>query len=192
MNEDCPPESFPPAPPAMDSDSDPAKQAYRILVANEQASLAIDEARLAVAARCILADSEYPAAMVSIAVVDDPTIRALNVQYLQHDYPTDVLSFVLEESPRRVEGELVVSADTATREAQEAGWSPLDELLLYVIHGTLHLVGYDDHEPADQVEMYRAEGHYLQKLGVGLPTDQSRWHASVVGETQTLEKESQP
>ena len=176
----------------MDSDSDPAKQAYRILVANEQATLAIEESRLIAAARSILADSEYPTAMVSIAVVDDPTIHALNVQYLQHDYPTDVLSFVLEESTERVEGELVVSADTAVRESQEAGWSPLEELLLYVIHGTLHLVGYDDHEPTDQVEMYVAEAHYLQELGVALPTDQSRWRASVAEETQTFGKESQP
>jgi probable rRNA maturation factor len=176
----------------MDSDSDSANQAYQILVANEQATLAIDESRLIAAARCILADSEYPTAMVSIAVVDDPTIHALNIQYLQHDYPTDVLSFVLEESPQRVEGELVVSADTAMREAREAGWSPLEELLLYVIHGTLHLVGYDDHEPTDQVDIYVAEAHYLQELGVALPTDESRWGAAVAEESQTPGEESQP
>jgi len=169
----------------MDGDSDPAMQAYRILVANEQATLAIDEARLIAAARSILADSEYPAGVVSIAVVDDPTIHALNVQYLQHDYPTDVLSFVLEEAQQCVEGELVVSADTAVREASEAGWSPLDELLLYVIHGTLHLIGYDDHEPSDQVEMYRAEAYYLQKLGVQIAADQTRWLAGVGKESQS-------
>ncbi len=169
----------------MDSESDPGRQTYKVLVANEQASLAIDEARLAAAARSILAHSEYPAATVSIAVVDDSTIHALNVQYLRHDYPTDVLSFVLEKSPERLEGELVVSADTAVREAQEAGWSPLDELLLYVIHGTLHLVGYDDHEQSDQVEMYMAEAHYLKKLGVAFPTDHSRW-------SNALGEESQP
>ncbi|MDZ4659059.1 MAG: rRNA maturation RNase YbeY [Bythopirellula sp.] len=185
MNENCPPDSFPPATPAMDGDSDPAMQAYRILVANEQATLAIDEARLIAAARSILADSEYPAGVVSIAVVDDPTIHALNVQYLQHDYPTDVLSFVLEEAQQCVEGELVVSADTAVREASEAGWSPLDELLLYVIHGTLHLIGYDDHEPSDQVEMYRAEAYYLQKLGVQIAADQTRWLAGVGKESQS-------
>ena len=188
MNENCPADSFPPPPPHADShsaknqpaknQSAPVKQAYRVLVANEQASLAIDEARLIAAARTILAESEYPSATVSIAVVDDPTIHALNVQYLKHDYPTDVLSFVLEESPECVEGELVVSTDTAIREAPEAGWTASDELLLYVIHGTLHLVGYDDHEPADQVEMYAAEAHYLQRMGLALPSDASRWPAT--------------
>ncbi len=160
---------------AMPNESDPAKQAYRILVANEQATLAIDEARLMAAVEVILTDTDYSQALVSIAVVDDPTIHALNRQYLEHDYPTDVLSFVLEESSRSVEGELIVSTDTAVREAQEAGWSPLDELLLYVIHGTLHLVGYDDHDPADQREMYAAEARYLKQLGIALPTDRARW-----------------
>ena len=183
MNENCPADSFPPSPPHADSHSAknqpaPVKQAYRVLVANEQASLAIDEERLIAAARTILAESEYPSATVSIAVVDDPTIHALNVQYLKHDYPTDVLSFVLEASPECVEGELVVSTDTAIREAPEAGWTASDELLLYVIHGTLHLVGYDDHEPADQVEMYAAEAHYLQRMGLALPNDDFRWPAT--------------
>jgi probable rRNA maturation factor len=185
MNENCPADSFPPPLPHADSNgaknqpaknqSAPDKQAYRVLVANEQASLAIDQVRLTAAARMILAESDYPSATVSIAVVDDPTMHALNVQYLKHDYPTDVLSFVLEESPECVEGELVVSTDTAIREAPEAGWTASDELLLYVIHGTLHLIGYDDHEPADQVEMYTAEAHYLQRMGLALPNDASRW-----------------
>ncbi len=177
MNENCPADSFPPS--SSPADSEPVCQAYRVLVANEHATLAIDEARLAAAARMILTESEYPAAIVSIAVVDDPTIHALNVQYLKHDYPTDVLSFVLEDSPQCLEGELVVSADTAVREAADALWSPLDELLLYVIHGTLHLVGYLDHEPADQAEMYAAEAHYLQKMGVMLPTENLRWQDSM-------------
>jgi probable rRNA maturation factor len=180
MNSNCPGDSFPPPPPLADNGSAPNQQALpileaNILVANEQATLAIDEPRLIAAVHAILAGTEFTSAYVSIAVVDDPTIHALNVQYLQHDYPTDVLSFVLEQTENRIEGELVVSADTASREAADAGWSPHDELLLYVIHGTLHLVGYDDHAPADQSEMVAAEAHYLQALGITLPTDRSRW-----------------
>ena len=120
---------------------------------------------------------------VRVEEVDDPTIHALNVQYLQHDYPTDVLSFVLEQTDNRVEGELIVSADTASREAAEAGWSPHDELLLYVIHGTLHLVGYDDHQPTDQAEMVAAEARYLQALGISLPTDRTRWTSTATDHT---------
>jgi probable rRNA maturation factor len=178
MNENCPADSFPSSESPADGTSDPDKQAYRILVADEQAALAIDEAKLTAAVHAILAESEFSSAYVSIAVVDDPTIHALNVKYLEHDYPTDVLSFVLEKSADRVEGELVVSTDTAIRSALEAGWSPLDELLLYVIHGTLHLVDYDDHDPHDKSEMYASEAHFLERMGVALPTDRSRWNNS--------------
>lgn len=153
---------------------------YRVLVANEQATLAVDEKRLANVAQMVLADSNHLAADVSIAVVDDPTIHALNVQFLKHDYPTDVLSFVLEDLPHKLEGELVVSADTAIREAAEARWSPLDELLLYVIHGALHLVGYLDKTPADKKAMYAAELRYLERAGIVVPLGNSRW-SSVLG-----------
>jgi probable rRNA maturation factor len=183
MNPNCPGDSFPPPLPTSDNHAEPdqqpfSNQAVNVLVANEQATLTLHEPRLIAAVQAILADSDFSSAYVSIAVVDDPTIHALNVQYLQHDYPTDVLSFVLEQTDERVEGELIVSADTALREAADAGWSPHDELLLYVIHGTLHLVGYDDHAPADRVEMYAAEAHYLQRLGIALPTDRARWAAT--------------
>jgi probable rRNA maturation factor len=150
-------------------------QDYRILVANEQANLAIDESRLVAAVRTVLALSDFPSATISIAVVDDPAIHVLNNQYLHHDYPTDVLSFVLDNSTDALDGEVIVSADTAIREAVMAGWSAENELLLYVIHGSLHLVGYDDHEPSDRAEIYAAEASCLKKMGLALPREKSRW-----------------
>ena len=123
----------------------------------------------------IVADSGYPHAIVSIAVVDDPTIHELNRQYLQHDYPTDVLSFPLEQTDDRLEGEVVVSADTAAQQAEEVGWPAADELLLYVIHGTLHLVGHRDKEADDVVAMRRAERHYLKQAGITVPAEDQRW-----------------
>ncbi len=92
-----------------------------------------------------------------MAAVDDRTIHQLNRRYLDHDYPTDVLSFVLEEGPGTVEGEIIVSGDTAAASAPGYGWPAQDELLLYVIHGMLHLVGYDDKSPADAARMRQAE-----------------------------------
>lgn len=175
MTENLPSENPPPATSGEQSGPDPLRQAFQVLVANEQATLAIDEPRLIQTVRMVLAESEYATAFVSIAVVDDPTIHELNKKHLQHDYPTDVLSFVLEQTENSVEGELVVSADTAMREASDAGWTAFEELLLYIIHGVLHLIGYDDHAPEDQVEMYAAEAHFLQRIGVALPTERSRW-----------------
>lgn len=105
---------------------------------------------------------------VSIAIVDDPTIHELNREHLQHDWPTDVISFIFEadEEAGRVEGEVVVSWDTASRLAEAARWRPEDELLLYVVHGLLHLAGLDDIEPEDEKEMRIAERDCMVALKV--------------------------
>jgi probable rRNA maturation factor len=153
--------------------SEPDHASYRVDVANET-DAPIDAARLAAAVQIVLADAECAAATVSIAIVDDPTIHRLNRQFLEHDYPTDVLSFALSEPPH-LEGEIVASIDTACREAATAGWSTEDELLLYAVHGALHLVGHDDHEPSNAAAMRAAERSVLARLGVAVPASDSRW-----------------
>ena len=115
---------------------------------NRQTTHLVEESRLIQAAKRILADAQITTGEISLAIVDDPRMHELNRQYLQHDYPTDVLSFILEEDEGFLDGEVIVSADYAAREAAQFGWSTDDELLLYVIHGLLHLVGYDDLAPA--------------------------------------------
>ena len=64
-----------------------------------------------------------------------------------------MLSFILEQQPGYVDGELIVSADTAVTESARYGWLPADELLLYVIHGTLHLAGYLDGTAGEREKM---------------------------------------
>ena len=137
-----------------------------IAIANEQTTLAVDEDLLRRAVTAILEEAQIVEATISIAVVDDPTIHKLNREYLQHDYATDVLSFLLEQDAQSLEGEVIVSADTATTLAAEFGWKPQDELLLYVIHGTLHLVGYDDQEPEARREMRSRERACLARFGL--------------------------
>src|ERR1051326_7852141 len=119
---------------------------FTIEIADEQAHHKLDRSRIKKAVRLILQDAGIESAETSIAVVSDERMHELNLQYLQHDYPTDVLSFVLDHDLARksLDGEIIVSADYAKREAARYGWTADDELLLYVIHGTLHLVGYDD------------------------------------------------
>jgi probable rRNA maturation factor len=103
---------------------------------------------------------------VSISIVHDSEMHVLNRQYLNHDYPTDVLSFVFERTADTVDGEIVVSADMALARCGEFGWGPSVELTLYLIHGALHLVGYDDKSPADRQAIRQREAHYLACLGV--------------------------
>lgn len=136
-----------------------------IEIANQQSKLAVDRELLVQAAQAILQDHGPSTCRVSIALVDDPAIHTLNRQYLQHDYATDVLSFVLEQSEDVLEGEVIVSSDTAVAQAAHYHWNPTDELLLYVIHGLLHLVGFDDQTDTLREEMRCAEQVYLKQCG---------------------------
>ncbi len=115
--------------------------------------------------RAILDDAGISEATISIAIVDDATIAKLHGQFLDDPEPTDVLSFVLERSEQSLEGEVVVSADTAGTCAPQHNSTPEDELLLYVIHGTLHLVGYDDTAPRQRAVMRKKETEYLARRG---------------------------
>jgi len=117
-------------------------------------------------ASAILNDHGIVQGELSIALVDDPTIRELNQQYLNHDWETDVISFVLDESPGSLTGQLIVSTDTANRIAQEINSTTAAELALYVAHGTLHLVGFDDVDEELASEMRAAEKKYLQQFSI--------------------------
>jgi probable rRNA maturation factor len=139
---------------------------HRIDLANEQDHLELDESRLRAAVERVLAGESVPKATVSLAIVDDPTIRELNRIYLGHDESTDVLSFALGSGSGDCDGEVIVSADTAAAAAGRFGWSAADELLLYVVHGTLHLVGYDDTNAAAQAKMRAKEQVYLAEFGL--------------------------
>ncbi len=130
-----------------------------------------EDAQMVDVVRRILGDAGFADGSISIAIVDDSTIHALNRQYLQHDYPTDVLSFCLagDDPPGPLDGEVIVSQQTAARAAPEYRWSAAEELLLYIIHGTLHLTGHDDATVAQQQTMQRAENHYLNQAGITRP-----------------------
>ena len=121
------------------------------------------------AARKVLDASPFRQGFLSIAIVDNAQIHELNRNYLAHDYATDVLSFPLETDRQRLhlEGEVIVSHEMAISQAAVHHWSPACELALYVIHGTLHLVGYEDQSPELRREMQAAEDRFL--LACGLP-----------------------
>lgn len=137
-----------------------------IAIAREHPSAEVDEKRLRRAVKAILTDAGIARGEVSIAVVDDARMHELNRRYLDHDYPTDVLSFVLARDGDHLDGQIIVSADYAAREAVRYGWNADDELLLYTIHGALHLAGYDDLNPDANREMRQAERKYLAQFGL--------------------------
>lgn len=157
---------------------------YQILISNEQTAVAVSEEELVRVATLTLESEGVVEAEISVALVDDPAIHRLNRDYLQHDYPTDVISFLLEsgEADPRIQpppkgagqrgwgqwlhGDVVLSGDTAVREAPEYGWEAKSEVCLYLIHGLLHLCGYDDLTDEEQMIMRRREQEILRELGL--------------------------
>ena len=99
-----------------------------------------------------------------VIFVDDPTLADLHERFLADPSPTDVMSFDLGEGPGPA-GEVYVSVDRARERAEVRGVDLARELCLYVVHGTLHLCGLDDHEPGDREAMRAAEALVMTRLG---------------------------
>lgn len=172
---------------------------YQIDIANSQDCLEVDEAFLTLVTERVLAEEQVATAEISIALVDNATIHELNRQYLNHDYATDVLSFLLDCEPaetvtppselpptqrgqgKRLDGEVIISTETALQDAEKFGWSPREEVVLYLIHGVLHLVGYDDLSSTEQVVMRARERAMLAEFHITPPPNS----LSTAGEAPT-------
>jgi probable rRNA maturation factor len=120
-------------------------------------------------ARALLKALGLRDAELSVVLCDDAHIRALNARWRGKDEPTDVLSFAMNEGQQvglddAVLGDVVISMDTAARQAAERGHSVDRELRVLLVHGLLHLRGYDHIEPADAVVMRAKEAELLRAL----------------------------
>jgi len=132
------------------------------------------------AAQTILNAEGAPRAEVSVLLTDDATVRELNREYRFQDKPTDVLSFAQRDPPRTLSGppapsggrasapellgDVVVSVETAERQAQAHGVTLEEELALLAVHGILHLLGYDDTTDEGAEQMRRRERAALSAL----------------------------
>jgi probable rRNA maturation factor len=136
-----------------------------VSIASPQELVALEYARLKECARAVLSGEGIKEAKINLAFVDDATIAGLNKRFLDHDGPTDVITFPYSgPSAKKLEGEVVIGIEVAQREAAERCHDVNTELCLYVIHGTLHLCGYDDRSNRDAADMRRKEREYLGQL----------------------------
>ena len=101
---------------------------------------------------------------LNIILVDDHRIRELNARFLGKDRPTDVMAFPLGEEEAGVWGEVYVSTERAAHQADDHGLPVEKELSLLIIHGVLHLLGYDDTGPSKRRMMEKKERHYIERL----------------------------
>ena len=127
-----------------------------IHLTNEQSRVKIPAAKVRRLAAQILGKRH-----LSVAFVRNAAIRKINRQFLQHDFATDVISFPLGTD---LVGELVISAEFAARQARARRIPVEEELLRYVAHGTLHLLGYDDRRPADKARMWKRQERELSRV----------------------------
>jgi probable rRNA maturation factor len=177
---------------------------YEIDIADNQECLTIDEESVRSIVRQTLQTEQVSSATISVAIVNNTQIHELNRQYLNHDYETDVLSFLLEESrdesacsesdsPRgagkTIDGEVIVSSEMAIDMAADYSWDAMDELTLYIVHGLLHLCGYDDLTAEELPVMRARECHVFEILGRPKPTRDASDHGHVDEENQPGEEQ---
>jgi probable rRNA maturation factor len=132
---------------------------FEIHIFNDTTYTPIPRAKMHRAIENVLRGENVLEAAVSVVLVDDERIHAMNKEFLQHDYPTDIITFPLEDDA--VDGEMYISISTALRQAAEYGVSLTNELMRLAAHGTLHLVGYDDAKPEERKQMSALEDKYI-------------------------------
>ena len=128
-----------------------------------------DEERLEAVAEELMSMVGQGAAELSVVICDDAFIHTLNRDYRGKDSPTDVLSFAMREGehadPDDVTlGDIIISAETAAKQANERGHSQQREVDVLLIHGLLHLIGYDHVEDAEAEVMEAKERALLTQL----------------------------
>lgn len=138
-----------------------------VVVRDAQDKCRVDRSRIRRAVRATLAHEGVDHSVeVSVLLTDDAGIRALNRTYRGEDRATDVLAFPQVGSPERPQplGDVVISVERAATQARKAGWSLGEELELLAVHGTLHLLGYEDEESAARARMWQRQEEILRRL----------------------------
>jgi probable rRNA maturation factor len=134
--------------------------------------LSVEKEPLIQAARVTLDQENASGNDLSLVFGNDTLLRKLNRRYRNIDDTTDVLSFPEHELDPDTQsvylGDVVISLARAEIQAEAAGHPLIDELQLLVVHGTLHLLGYDHQEQADKNKMQAVQDDILQQLGVSL------------------------
>lgn len=135
---------------------------YRISVENSCPNIKVKIKQVKNLAQMILLKERILKAEINIVFVDDQYILRLNRQYLNKDTITDVLSFILtDETDDYLEGEVYANIEQIIRQADEYQVPFDDELCRIVIHGLLHLIGFDDQTEEQKQVMTEKEDHYL-------------------------------
>lgn len=139
---------------------------YQIEIANRQNRVPCKEDDLRDVLTHVLDEEAGPEDVsLSLAVVGEDETREVNRSFLGREGTTDVISFPYHTDENGIDGEIIVNAAEAERQAQGLEHSPWDEVLLYVVHGALHLLGYEDSTPELRQRMNHRAAELLRETG---------------------------
>lgn len=135
----------------------------------EGVSPPVEPERIEAAVRHVLREEGIDEAEISVALLDDAAIASMNEEYLEHEGPTDVITFAMHEGDEPPLGDIYVGVEQATRQAAEFGATPAEEVLRLAVHGALHVVGYEHPEGAERVgsEMFVRQEALLRSFLAG-------------------------
>ena len=146
----------------------------KIEITDLQDHVRLDRKQILQVIRRVMKEEGRAAKSLSIVLTDNRHMRDLNREYLGHDSLTDVISFPLEDldwpsghANGGLNGEIIASAELAVQQAQNTNTDPRAELMLYIVHGLLHLMGYDDRNPDVARRMHAREDALLEEFGFG-------------------------
>jgi len=142
---------------------------FDVRIARRGGKLPKGAAKVREAIRATLRRHGAVRARISVAMVNDAAMTRLNRKHLGRNGPTDVLSFDLRDTTDEetaIDGEIVMSVETAVKESRRRGHVVEAELALYAVHGILHLLGYDDQRKADATRMHAMEKEILSSIGM--------------------------
>ena len=149
----------------------------KITILDEAGTVELDRKAIQTVVDAALAEDGMESCALTVLIVDDTESARLHWQHFAVDGTTDVMTFPDDstdpETGLHLLGDLAVCADVAMREAAERGRRASDELTLYVLHGLLHLLGYDDENPSDQAEMWAVQRRLLATISIQLEVEPS-------------------
>jgi probable rRNA maturation factor len=148
-----------------------------VQITNHRETLPANGQKLKKLVRTVCRQFGIAGARISIGIVGDAEIAGLNQRFLNHQGTTDCLSFDLSDETEPAGQkvfDLIVNGELAQREAAQRGHEARAELALYITHGLLHAVGFDDATAAQARRMHRTEDEILQHLGYGLVYNHER------------------
>ena len=142
-----------------------------IVIQDLQKKIVLNPPQILKIIKAILRHEGVDQALLSIVFVSQQSIKNFNKKYLNRAYETDVLAFDLadqgpqkrksRQNRRNIVGDIIISTDAALNNAKSYQTTLSEELTLYIVHGILHLLGFDDHKPEDRKKMRKREGELL-------------------------------